>query len=367
MSVRKEIHELLERRFYIQEGNGELCCHMRICRNLQGYAFPVKASRADRQKISLMIQDALAQLAGPKQKLTIIPWSTCSDEERRFLKRLYHLEAPCEETAIVYGKKFRDSFIINDGDALRLDGIISLRMMWAIWKSLNKLENQLQDYLPFAFDPERGYATVSPSCYGTGVDVRAHVHLPALCFKQKLVQLQEALKVMHLKMDAVEVLGDKILGHQFFITPTTTQGCSEEEALDHLITTVEEVVKREKRVRDYLWRNDRNFMKDSISRAIGVLKSCYELTFEEGMNLISVVLMGMDMGIVPHEGKLDLASLWGLMPIEFLAECCKGAFDPNYENKIRAEAVRAYFLAYNIDVINNDAYDDEDEEEDYVS
>ena len=130
---------------------------------------------------------------------------------------------------------------------------------------------------------------------------------------------------------------------------------------------MEEVVKREKRVRDYLWRNDRNFMKDSISRAIGVLKSCYELTFEEGMNLISVVLMGMDMGIVPHEGKLDLASLWGLMPTEFLAECCKEAFDPNYENEIRAEAVRAYFLAYNIDVIEDDPYDDEDEEEDYVS
>ena len=279
----------------------------------------------------------------PKKDWVVIHWNSCTDAERRVLKRLCRLDFPCEETAIVFDKKSLAIYVINDGDALRIQAASSDLSLGSLWKLLDKIDTRLQNYLPYAFDPEKGYATASPTNYGDGLDVRVQVHIPALCFKQKLIQMQEALKIMHLKVDAVEVLGDKILGHRFFVTNTVALGCSEEDLVNHVDVAAQDIVKQEAALRAHLWKIDDSFMKDSISRAIGVLKSCYELTFEEGMNLISVILMGMDMGVVSDHGRDALMSLWASMPCEFLSEFCGKSFDPRSENKVRAGIVRAYF------------------------
>ena len=346
MSVREEIHELWRRQSGMINGRIRLCDQVRICRNLQGYPFPVKASSTDRQVISSVILKALGHLMRPKKDWVTLPWNTCTNIERRVLTRVCSLDFPCEETVIVFNKKSPVLFIINDGDALRIQCTTVHVKLLSLWNCLNEKDDKLQKYLPYAFDPERGYATTSPSNYGTGLDVRTWVHIPALCFKQKLIQIQEALKVMQLKMDPVEVVGDKILGHQFYLTHNVAQGCSEEDLIRHIDAVVQDIVKQEEALRAHLLAEDDNFMKDSISRAVGVLKSCYELTFEEGMNLISVVLMGMDMGVLPEDGRDALSSLWALMPREVLAEFYDKAPESHSENEMRASIVRTYFSKY---------------------
>ena len=313
MSVREEIRTLWTEKSRLMNGKVRLCSQVRICRNLQGYPFPVKASSTDRQAISSILLKALGHRMRPKKDWLIIPWNTCTEIERRILTRICSLDFPCEETVIVFHKKGLGVFIINDGDALRIQGMNHYNL-YQLWNYVNTCDDKLQKYLPYAFDPEKGYATASPSNYGTGLDIRSLVHIPALCFKQKLIQIQEALKVMQLRMEPVEFVGDKILGHLFYVTHDVAQGCSEADLVKHVDDVTQDIVKQEEALRTHLWKENANFMRDSISRAIGVLKSCYELTFEEGMNLISVVLMGMDMGLIPEDGRDALLSLWALMP-----------------------------------------------------
>ena len=356
MSVRDEIHELWNEQSGMINGRIRLCDQVRICRNLQGYPFPVKASSVDRQAISSVILKALGHLMRPKKDWVIIPWNTCTEVERQVLTRVCSLDFPCEETVIVFNRKNPIVFIINDGDALRIQSTVTHSELYALWDYLDEKDDRLQKYLPYAFDPARGYPTASPSNCGMGLDIRTLVHIPALCFKQKLIQIQEALKVMQLRMDPVEVVGDKILGHQFYLTHNVAQGCSEEDLVRHIDVVAQDVVKQEEALRAHLWAEDDNFMKDSISRAVGVLKSCYELTFEEGMNLISVVLMGMDMGVLPEDGREALSALWSLMPREVLTEFCDKASEFHSENKMRASIVRAYFAEYDGALIKEVAY-----------
>lgn len=358
MRAREEICALWKKASGLSNDKIELCNQIRICRNLQGYPFPLKASSADRKAISSVILKAFEHIMRPKKDWVVLPWSTCTEVERRILIRLCSLEFPCEETVIIFNKKSPYVFIINDGDALKIQCTMKCANLRSMWNSLNAQDDKLQKYLPYAFDPEKGYPTASPSNYGTGLDIRNLLHIPALCFKQRLVQIQEALKIMHLKLDPVEIIGDKILGHQFYLTHTLAQGCSEEELVKHIDVATKDIAKQEEALRERLWEEDPTFMKDSISRAMGVLRSCYELTFEESMNLISVVLMGMDMGLVPDDGHDFLLVLWTSLSSEHLAAFCKGSDKGIPENEMRADLVHAHFSEYDDGLIK---------EEDYVS
>lgn len=346
MSVRKEIHELWLNQATASNGQIRLGNHVRICRNLQGHIFPAKGTSVERREISQQIQKACGHLTHFKRDWVVLFWSDCTDEERRVLTRSCRLDFPCEETVIAYHKNGHEEIIINDGDALRIQATSSELSLSSLWKSLDRIDSRFQDYLPYAFDPEKGYATALPSACGNGLDVRVLVHIPALCFMRKLLQMQEALKTMQLKMDAIEVTGDRILGHRFFITNAVALGCAEEDLLKHIDDVTHEIVQQEEALRMKLWKDNASFIKDSISRAMGVLSSCYELTFEEGMNLISVILMGMDMGLVPSEKRDALLLLWASMQRDYLSEFCGKTFDTHSENEVRSDAVRAYFEAY---------------------
>ena len=361
MRIRDEIHELFRLQSLVVDGEIRLCDRICICRNLQGYPFPLKASSKDREAISSIILKALEHImTSPKKAWVIIRWNTCTDAERQVLKRACALEFPCEETVIVYfTKNPAFYFIINDGDALRIQCSRPNFKIRLLLKKVSEYDDKLQKYLPYAFDPEKGYATCSPSNYGTGLDVRTMVHIPALCFKQRLIQIQEALKVMRLKMEPVEVVGDKILGHLFYITHDVAQGCSERDLINHIDKVAEDIVKQEIDLQNHLWETDNSFMRDSISRAIGVLKNCYELTFEEGMNLISVVLMGMGMGVVTDKGHEVLLNLWSsISPEHIMAFCDKLSMGLCIESSIRAGTVRTHFSEYDDGLVK---------EEDYVS
>lgn len=356
MSVRKEIHELWLSQVIASNDKVRLCNQVRICRNLHGYVFPVKATSEDRKAISQQVQKACEHLTQFKRDWVVLHWSDCSNEERCLLKRLCRLDFPCEETVIAYHKQGGETIIINDGDALRIQATSPHLSLNALWKTLDKIERRFQNHLSYAFDPEKGYATTSPAHYGNGLDIRVFVHIPALSFKRKLTQMQESLKAMQLKMDAVEVIEDKILGHQFFITNTVALGCSEEDLLEHVASAVQEIVQQEDLLRKQLLKENETFVRDSVSRALGVLKNCYELTFEEGMNLISIVLMGIDMGMLPSEKREALIVLWVSMQHDYLIEFSGKTFDVGLEKKVRADVVRSYFETYSGGLIQEGTY-----------
>ena len=106
MNIREEIYELLKTQSLVVKGDIRLCDRICICRNLQGYPFPLKASSKDREAISSVILEVLERvMTRPKKAWVVIRWNTCTEAERQILKRVCSLEFPCEETVIVYFTK----------------------------------------------------------------------------------------------------------------------------------------------------------------------------------------------------------------------------------------------------------------------
>ena len=64
------------------------------------------------------------------------------------------------------------------------------------------------------------------------------------------------------------------------------------------------------------------------------------------MNLISVVSLGINLGILSNYKKEALILLWRSMHVDMLREFCGKDFDSSEENRVRADIVRSHFSEF---------------------
>ena len=343
-NVKQEICDLWkELSGFGKKPDGKLNC-VRISRNIADFPFSCQANEVQKQKIIQEVMHACQYLPNFDNGWFTLNWRDCNTEERRLLSRLCLLENPTDATVLVFSKTKNIHIIINDCDHIRLQSIAADVRLKSSWRQLDSLDTQIEEHLEYCFDPEKGYSTCSTDTLGTGIKAFSLVHIPAICYKQQLSQTISALEAMSLKLEPCEKIEDRILGHLFFVTNTTSLGCSEEVLLDHIEKTVQTIVTQEDQVRRQLSAENENFIKDSVSRSLGVLRSCYELSFEESMNLISIVVMAMDLGFLDNKKRFALLNLWACKSIESLQQFLRKPLNVENEKQVRAEVVRKFFV-----------------------
>lgn len=341
--VRKEICDLLK----VFSGFGKkpeerLNC-VRISRNLENFPFACQATSEQKFQIGREIINACRILPDFNKDWFILNWQECNDTERKLLISTCFLEDPTDDTVLVFSKNKGVCIILNDCDHIRLQGVANDVRLKTLWRQLDSIDSLLEENLQYSFDPEKGYDTCSTDTRGTGIKVYSLVHIPAICYKQQLSQVIAALEAMSLKLEPYVKLEDRILGHLFFITNSTGLGCTEEILVEHVEKTIQTIITQENRVRKEILNDNKNFIKDSVGRSLGVLRSCYELSFEEAMNLISIVVMAIDLGILNNKKYFALLKLWNNVSFEKLQQYLKNDFDSLKEKQIRADTVRKFF------------------------
>jgi protein arginine kinase len=84
-----------------------------------------------------------------------------------------------------------------------------------------------------------------------------------------------------------------VVGNFFQLSNQTTLGKSEEDLIDHLDRMVRQVIRYETKARQILMRDAAGVTEDKIWRAYGLLRYARSLSFEELMNLLSGVRLGV--------------------------------------------------------------------------
>jgi protein arginine kinase len=92
--------------------------------------------------------------------------------------------------------------------------------------------------------------------------------------------------------------GSEVIGNFFQISNQTTLGKSEEDLIEHLQKIVSKVIQVEIEKREVLMRDAPAVMEDKIWRAYGLLRYARSLSFEEVMNLLSGVRLGVSMNLL---------------------------------------------------------------------
>ena len=94
--------------------------------------------------------------------------------------------------------------------------------------------------------------------------------------------------------------GTEASGNFFQFSNQLTLGRSEEDIIDNLKRVVRQIISYEEERRKILLKQKREILYNQIWRAYGILKNSYFISSGETMNLLSMLRLGLDLGILKN-------------------------------------------------------------------
>jgi protein arginine kinase len=122
--------------------------------------------------------------------------------------------------------------------------------------------------------------------------------LPGLVLTKEIGKVLQGLAQVGLTFRGLYGEGSEVVGNFFQLSNQTTLGKSEPELLEHLGKIVGQVIEYEEQARELLQQKAPTEVSDKVWRAFGLLKYARSLTFEETMNLLSGVRLGVGLNLI---------------------------------------------------------------------
>jgi len=324
-----------------------LSTRIRLARNLASYPFGLRASTADREGILQDVLAAARETVSLRQAVSF-RMDQLGREDRQLLherhlvsKELAGLEEPgVVRPAAALLVQDRVGVMLNEEDHLRLQGLWSGFALDQAYQEVDRLDAELGQRLPFAFHPEFGYLTSCPTNVGTGLRASVLIHLPGLVLTKEISKVLQGLAQVGLTFRGLYGEGSEVVGNFFQLSNQTTLGKSERELLDHLGKMVRQVMQYEEQAREVLLRDVPTIIEDKVWRAYGLLRHARTLSFEETMNLLSGVRLGVSLGLIDRIGLYALNKLLVYTQPAHLAVAEGVAVDDPELNVRRARYVR---------------------------
>ncbi|MBI4542626.1 MAG: protein arginine kinase [Gemmatimonadetes bacterium] len=282
-----------------------LSSRIRLARNLEGIRFAVRARDADRRRVLDLVDAAWQRSAAARGGARFLLDDLGPDDRQLLHER--HLVS--KELAAAGGERGGSSgaavylagslgLMVNEEDHLRLQTLHSGFGLTQAYGALERLDSELGVALPVAFHPEFGYLTACPTNAGTGLRASVLIHLPGLVLTKEISKVLQGLSQVGLTFRGLYGEGSEVVGNFFQLSNQTTLGKSEEELLDHLGKIVRQVVAYEEQARQVLLRDAPTIIEDKVWRAYGLLRHARSLSFDEAMNLLSGVRLGVGLKLI---------------------------------------------------------------------
>lgn len=284
-----------------------LSTRVRLARNLVGPKFGARADDADRETVLREVLEA-AEAAPSLRGGRVLDLRTLQPVPRRLLlerhlvsRELMGAEegAPVRAAGLVMAPSEPLSVMVNEEDHLRLQCILGGFRLQDAWRVADRLDDEMGERLPYAFHPEFGFLTSCPTNVGTGLRASVLMHLPGLVLTQEIGKVLQGIAQVGLTFRGLYGEGSEVVGNFFQISNQTTLGKTEEELIDHLGRIVQQVVQYETRARGVLLRDAPTVIEDKVWRAYGLLRHARSASFEEVMNLLSGVRLGVGLKLIP--------------------------------------------------------------------
>ena len=284
-----------------------LSTRVRLARNLQGHAFGPRARINDREAVLKLYRQSSERTESMRSG-TLLEMHGISARPRRLLleRRLISRDllgdeeqGPSKGTAVHLSGRNPVSVMVNEEDHLRVQSLLSGLRLQEAWSMVDRLDEELGRELPYAYHHEFGFLTSCPTNVGTGLRASVFLHLPGLVLTKEIGKVLQGLAQVGLTFRGLYGEGSEVVGNFFQLSNQTTLGKTEEDLVDHLDKIVRQVIQYEMHARQILLRDARSVTEDKIWRAYGLLRYARNLSFEELMNLLSGVRLGVSLKLLP--------------------------------------------------------------------
>lgn len=326
-----------------------LMTRIRLARNLAKYPFPSWAKEAQRRQILDECRSALAEAPQMKKSFnTAIDGLNELDRqilvERHLISR--ELSGSKGAAGVVISKDQTLSVMVNEEDHLRIQCLRAGFQLKRTWSAINDLDSALEGKLDFAFNDRLGYLTACPTNLGTGMRASAMMHLPALVISGQMEKIVRAVNQLGMVVRGLFGEGSDASGSIFQISNQTTLGESEAEILKRLSSVLNSIIEHELNARNRLMETESAKMLDKIGRAFGIVQNSYLLSSGEAMNLLSLLRLGVDLGLCGEPMRASIDRLFIEAQPGHVQLAMAGESDSSQRDRARADRLRTEFASY---------------------
>ncbi|NBR37768.1 MAG: ATP--guanido phosphotransferase, partial [Chitinophagales bacterium] len=126
----------------------------------------------------------------------------------------------------------------------------------------------------------------------------AMLHLPGLVLGEQINQVIKSVNQLGLAVRGLYGEGTEALGNLFQISNQTTLGESEKQILERLTKVVRQLIDLESNARQKLVQEKARMLADQVGRSYGILLHSYSISSKEALNLLSLLRLASDLGLL---------------------------------------------------------------------
>lgn len=272
---------------------------VRLARNLAGHKFLSRCSNAEKSVILKKLKGVLMSL-DLGDEVFYLSVDGAPVLNRRFLVERHlisqHHAFGKGPRGVVIARREFFTAMINEEDHLRMQVLKSGCQLSQCIEQINRIDDMVEEKLPYAFSPRYGYLTACPTNLGTAIRISVMLHLPALKITGQIEKFLNATRALGLAVRGLFGEGTEAAGDFYQLSNQITLGVSEQEIVrrfEHVV--IPEIAEYENAARETLLSEQEHLLDDKISRAMALLKNAHLISSQEALFLLSHLRLGLNM------------------------------------------------------------------------
>ena len=316
---------------------------VRLARNVRDAAFPGWAKKPERVKVLETIRPAVESLPEMKDAFSEAMDNLGALDKQILVER--HLisrehAAKSSGSGLVLNREESFCVMINEEDHLRMQALRPGLQLRQAWGAIDHLDSELEKKLDYAFDNDLGYLTACPTNLGTGIRVSAMLHLPGLVLGEQINPIIQSVNKLGLAVRGLYGEGTEALGNVFQVSNQMTLGETETMIVERLEKVLAQIIEHEENARQTLLEKKPKVVFNHIGRAYGILANAHSISSKETMNLLSLMRLGVDMGLFPGAERSLVDELFILTQPAHLQKQFSDKLSAEERDLLRADMVR---------------------------
>ncbi len=286
---------------------------IRLARNLAKVPFPNRAEKKDLLNVVEDVGKAIGENEYFKNSV-FLKMNELDSIDKQFLVERHlmsHEHAVSGDgKALIVSQEEILSIMVNEEDHLRIQVMQSGLDLMESWRIINMLDDSLSKKLNYAYLGNWGYLTACPTNTGTAMRGSVMLHLPALVMTKQINKVLAAIAKLSFASRGFYGEGTQARGNIYQISNQVSLGHSEEDILQNISGLIRQVIEQEEQARQALFVQNRSMLEDKIFRSLGVLKSAHIISSQETIELLSMVRLGVDLGIINQVDRANINELF---------------------------------------------------------
>jgi len=288
-----------------------------LYRNISGYKFNASNDRTERENILFHIQEAknsikflnnfnfynIKDISRVQRQLLIEKKVISPSMTQKIAGKGLLLQAD----SLLKNKLV--AIIINEDEHIKIQCQMPGIKVKECYKEVIKIEKKLEKKVSFSFRQNLGYLTSNPSILGTGLKVEILAHLPSLVISTKIIDIIRNLNQIGYGVSGYITDSNEIIGNLFRISNLVTLGKNEDAIIEELDAIAHNIIEEENNANKEIV-SDANFViEDSVFRSFGMIKYARLLSFDEAIELLSIIKFGIDLKMIDEVKSFDFYKL----------------------------------------------------------